>query len=150
MSFFNKNTSSDDQDNQSGKIAITSIIGDGMTIIGDVSFTGKLRLDGQIKGNIKGEYLILGESGQITGDIEAETCALQGTIHGDIKARNMNVIKGCRIDGKVTTVNLSVESGAAINGEVKVDEKDLRLIKNDTQSTFEKDTKPTIKKASGQ
>lgn len=150
MSFFKKNSSDPVQENSSEGIAISSIIGNGMNVVGDVAFTGKLRLDGQIKGNIKGEYLILGETGIVTGDIESETCSLQGTVNGNIKSRNMNVIKGCRIEGNVSTVNLTVEKGAAINGEVKVDEKDLRLVKNAPQSTTEKETTKPIAKASGQ
>jgi len=146
MSLFKKNTPTDNQHSQAEKIAISSIIGNDMSIVGDVTFTGKLRLDGQVKGNIQGEYLILGETGEVNGNIETDTCSLQGTLNGNIKSRNMNVIKGCRIDGNVTTVNLSVEKGAALNGEVKVDEKDLRLVKNDSQTAkADSETKPVAK-----
>ena len=150
MSFFKKIQPKDHEGNQSDNLAISSIIGKDMNIVGDITFTGKLRLDGQIKGSIKGEYLILGKPGQVTGDIEAETCTLQGTVNGNIKVRNMDVIKGCRIDGSVTAVNLCVESGAAINGEVKVDEKDLRLVKNDIPPKTENETVKTAKKAGNQ
>nr|MBF0223358.1 polymer-forming cytoskeletal protein [Desulfobulbaceae bacterium] len=150
MSFFKKNPSEQSQENSSENIAISSIIGNGMNVVGDVNFTGKLRLDGQVKGNIKGEYLILGETGVVTGDIESETCSLQGTVNGNINSRNMNVIKGCRIEGNVSTVNLTVEKGASINGEVKVDEKDLRLVKNVLPSNNEKITTKPLSKASSQ
>lgn len=137
MGIFTKKSSEEAVSTSAEKVAISSIIGNGMTILGDLSFAGKLRLDGKVKGNIKGEHLILGETGEVTGDIDTESCSLQGKVNGNIKARNMNVIKGCRIEGNVSAVNLSVESGAALNGEIKVDEKDLRLLKKSTQSKIE-------------
>lgn len=114
------------------KTTISSIIGEGMTITGDLSFSGKLKLDGDIKGDVEGEYLIVGKTGVVTGDIHTETCTCLGRVVGNIKSRNLSVVKGCRIEGNVETVNLAVESGASLTGEVKVDDKDLRLIKQDS------------------
>lgn len=128
MSFFKKNDTGNTESSAEG-IAITSIIGKGLIFTGNLSFSGKMRLDGKVKGNIKGEHLILGESGSITGDVETDTCTCQGRVVGNIKSKDLTVTKGCRIDGNVETVNLSVESGASLNGEVKVDAKDLRLVK---------------------
>jgi cytoskeletal protein CcmA (bactofilin family) len=150
MSFFKKETSENVHSNKSDNIAISSIIGNDMSIVGDVTFTGKLRLDGQVKGNIQGEYLILGETGEVNGNIETDTCNLQGTLNGNIKSRNMNVIKGCRIEGNVTTVNLSVEKGATLNGEVKVDEKDLRLVKIATPTKTDTEPVKPVAKAHNQ
>ncbi|HFQ82150.1 MAG TPA: polymer-forming cytoskeletal protein [Desulfobacterales bacterium] len=116
------------------KAAINSIIGRGLSIVGDLSFSGKLKLDGTIKGNVKGEYLVIGKTGGVTGDVDAETCICQGKVRGNIKSKDLTVVKGCRIEGNVETVNLAVESGASLVGEVKVDDKDLRLIKTGSVS----------------
>ncbi len=110
------------------KAAINSIIGQGLNIVGDLSFSGKLKLDGTIKGNVKGEYLVIGKTGAVTGDVYIDTCICQGKVYGNIKSKDLTVVKGCRIEGNVETVNLAVESGASLIGEVKVDDKDLRLI----------------------
>ncbi len=111
------------------KAAINSIIGKGLNIAGDLSFSGKLKLDGTIKGNVEGEYLVIGKTGAVTGDVNIETCVCQGKVFGNIESKDLTVVKGCRIEGNVETVNLAVESGASLIGEVKVDDKDLRLIK---------------------
>ncbi len=148
MSIFNrsKNDSLLSLTTENDNLAITSIIGNGLTFKGDLTFSGKLRLDGKIEGNLKGEYLIIGESGIINGDIDIETCICQGKVKGNIKARDLNVTRGCYIDGNVQTVNLSVESGASLNGKVKVDTKDLRLVKNLTpQEDIAKDLKVSTK-----
>jgi len=129
MSFFKKKDDSPEVDLDSDNVAISSIIGKGMDFTGNVNFTGKLRLDGSIEGDVKGDHLIMGETGNITGDVGIETFICQGRVQGNIKACNLNVVKGCRIDGNVEAVNLLVEGGASLNGEVKVEINDLRLVK---------------------
>ena len=129
MSFFSKNDNNPEMDLDSNNVAISSIIGKGMNFTGNVDFTGKLRLDGSIEGNVKGDHLVMGESGSITGDVDIETFICQGRVQGNIKSCNLNVVKGCRIDGNVEAVNLLVEGGASLNGEVKVETSDLRLLK---------------------
>ena len=84
------------------KEAITSIINKDMVIVGDLSFNGKTMLDGRVEGNVRGEYLIISESGNVVGDIEAsEVVILEG---------NSTVI------GDVTTKKLIIEEGAVFNG----------------------------------
>lgn len=136
MFFFSraKDNAADHDLQHSDKVPISSIVGTGMSFTGELSFTGKLRLDGKIDGNVSGEHLILGETGSITGDIDIETFTCQGRVSGNIKARNLNVVKGCRIDGNVEAVNLLVEGGASLNGEVRVETSDLRLVKGRTDN----------------
>ena len=129
MSFFKKNDNNPEMNLDGNNVAISSIIGKGMNFTGNVNFTGKLRLDGSIEGNVKGDHLVMGEAGSVTGDIDIETFICQGRVQGNIKASNLNVVKGCRIDGNVEAVNLLVEGGASLNGEVKVETSDLRLLK---------------------
>lgn len=111
-----------------GTAAVTSIICREMSVVGDVSFQGKLRLDGKVTGNVKGDYLILGESGNVIGDIEAENFTCQGRVDGNVSVKKLQVISDGTINGKVETSDLSVESGAALNGEIKSRCKDLRLV----------------------
>ena len=136
MKFFGNNESKSNKDS-ADNVAISSIVGKGMIVTGDLSFAGKLRIDGQIIGNIQGEHLILGESGNISGDIETDTCTCQGHVNGNIKSRDLNVIKGCKIEGNVSTIYLHVESGSSLNGKVHVDDKDLRLVKGSAPQKVE-------------
>jgi cytoskeletal protein CcmA (bactofilin family) len=139
MSFLKKKNENLKNELGGAHVAITSIIGTGLNLSGDLCFTGKLRLDGTITGNIKGEHLILGETGIITGDVDIQSFTCQGRVDGNIKARNLNVVKGCRIDGNVEAVNLLVEGGASLNGEVKVESSDLQLIKGEAVAEKKKD-----------
>lgn len=99
--------------------AISSIIDKSMTVTGEISFKGKARIDGTINGNIKGEHLILSESGKITGDITVSSFNCYGSLEGNIKADMLTARKNCSIHGKLEAVSLTVEPGAAIQGEIK-------------------------------
>lgn len=97
---------------------ITSVIDKSMSISGELSFKGKTRIDGTVNGDITGEHLILSESGTITGDIDVSSFICQGSIEGNITAKLVTAKKGCSIHGKLEAGSLSVEPGAAIDGEV--------------------------------
>ena len=98
---------------------ISSIIDKTMSITGEINFKGKTRIDGTINGNVNGEYLILSESGKITGDVKVSSFICHGSIQGDIKANLVTARKGCTIHGKMEAGSLTVEPGATLDGEVK-------------------------------
>ena len=108
--------------------SITSVIGADMQLAGDISFKGKLRLDGKAEGNIRGEYLILGESGIISGDVVVSTFVCSGRVEGTVNVQKLYVVKSGFIEGKVETMDLAVESGAVLNGEIKSRSQELRLV----------------------
>ena len=114
--------------NDRSKDVVTSIIGMEMQMVGDISFKGKLRLDGKVEGNIQGDYLILGDNGIIIGDIMVNTFVCAGRVQGNVSVKTLQVIKSGTINGKVETADLAVESGAALNGEIKSRAKELRLL----------------------
>ena len=105
-----------------------------MTIIGDISFEGKVRVDGNIEGNIMGEYLILSDTGNITGDIESSVVVCHGQINGNMNVKKLYLKKGGIVNGRLETTDLSVESGGILNGEIKANQQDLQLIQG-TSST---------------
>lgn len=106
----------------------TSVIGKGMSLTGNVSFKGRLRLDGNVEGNIDGEHLILGATGKVVGDVNAANMVCHGHVEGNVDAKKLHVMQGGTITGKVETADLSVDSGALLNGEIKSRSQDLRLI----------------------
>lgn len=105
--------------------AIASIIDTTMTITGEISFKGKTRVDGTIHGNIKGEHLVLSETGKIIGDIVASSFNCFGTLEGDVSAKIITARKNCSIHGKLEAGSLTVEPGAGIDGEIKAATADM-------------------------
>jgi cytoskeletal protein CcmA (bactofilin family) len=119
MAFFSKNDASSLQNRVNGtNEAISTVISLDMRITGEVSFTGKARIDGTITGNIKGEHLILSKSGKVHGDLELISLVCHGSIEGNIKAQEVTIHPTANLLGNLAAENLSVEPGARLNGEI--------------------------------
>lgn len=119
MAMFGKSGNPEQEMKKIESEAISSIIDKSMTVTGEISFKGKARIDGTINGNIRGEHLILSESGKITGDITVSSFNCYGSLEGNIKADMLTARKNCSIQGKLEATSLTVEPGAAIQGEIK-------------------------------
>jgi cytoskeletal protein CcmA (bactofilin family) len=120
MGMFAKGANIDQEMKKVESETISSIIDKTMVITGGLAFKGKARIDGIINGNIEGEHLVLSETGQIKGDIIVTSFNCYGTIEGNIKADMLTARKNCSINGRLEAGSLTVESGAAIQGEIKV------------------------------
>ncbi len=103
---------------KSDKDPIESVLAKEMTIKGEVSFKGKARFDGTIEGNISGEYLILSETAKVIGNIDVATLICHGRVEGNITAEIVNAHATSSIHGILKSENLTVESGAALDGEI--------------------------------
>lgn len=110
--------------------AIRSIIGQDMTIVGDLSFKSKIQIDGKIKGNLTGTSLVVSETGRIIGNVLTESLVCYGQVDGDLTVGKLFLKKTGIINGRVETSDLSVESGGRLNGEIKslVQGKDLKVL----------------------
>lgn len=129
--------------------AISSIIDQNMTITGELSFQGKTRIDGTLKGNITGEHLVLSETGKVVGDIT--TCSFNcfGTLEGNVRSNIITARKNCNIHGRLEAGSLTVEPGAVIDGEIKAATLDLseRIISKPS-TNVESDTDESADKSS--
>lgn len=125
---------------------INSIIGQDMTIKGDLNFNSKIQVDGKIEGNLSGDCLVLSTTGKIIGDIEAKTIICHGQIDGNIKVDELFLKKSGVINGRIETSDLSVESGGILNGEIKSQSqsKDLKVLEGSaSKQTQQVDTPQT-------
>jgi cytoskeletal protein CcmA (bactofilin family) len=116
------------------KEAISGILAEGTLVAGDISFKGKARVDGRIEGNVSGDSLILSESGIIIGDIEVTVVVCQGRVDGNIKAEKLHAQPTAKINGSLDVIDLTVDSGASLNGNIKAHSPDIRLVEGTVQS----------------
>ncbi len=121
MGLFRKNnrTPATETGNKGSDTPISSIISSEMRVTGDISFKGKARIDGSVQGDIRGEYLVISESGVIQGNLELETLVCHGKVEGDIKADLITAHSTATINGGLTAANLTVEAGATLEGEIR-------------------------------
>ena len=79
---------------------------------------GDFRVDGAIEGHVKvGQRLVIGGTGKILGNIEADSATVAGHIKGNITVKNILELKpSAKIDGDIVTNKMVIESGAQFNG----------------------------------
>lgn len=123
MPLFSKKDDLEKEAVRASKEAISSIIAKEMQITGEIRFKGKARIDGTVDGNISGEYLVLSESGRVNGDLVLDALVCHGTVEGNIQAKLVTAHTTAIIRGRLESANLTVESGATLEGEIKATRK---------------------------
>jgi len=103
---------------------IDTLIGSKTEIKGDVTFSGGLRIDGKIRGNIsaKGDAnstLVLSENAQIVGNVNVPHVISNGSIKGNVRAtERMELQPKAEISGDVVYKVIEMALGAIINGNL--------------------------------
>lgn len=103
---------------------IDSLIGAGTKIEGDVTFVGGLRVDGEVKGNVRstgdgGGTLVLSEHARIEGEIHVSHLVINGTIIGPVYSSEfLELQPRARVTGDVQYSNLEMHLGAIVQGRL--------------------------------
>jgi cytoskeletal protein CcmA (bactofilin family) len=96
-----------------------SFLGAEVTITGNIGGQGNLHIDGRIDGDVNCASLIIGNSGQINGNITADDAKIAGTVTGTVAAKVLTIEASARITGDLSYDSVSVETGAQVDGRVK-------------------------------
>ena len=103
---------------------IDSLIGAGTRIEGNVSFSGGLRVDGEIIGNVtaSGEQpstLVVSEKARIDGEIRVSHMVVNGAINGPVYAAEFLELQArSRLNGDVHYNTLEMHLGAVVEGRL--------------------------------
>lgn len=103
---------------------IDSLIGAGTRIDGNVTFSGGLRVDGEIKGNVCAEKgvdstLVISEQARIEGQIDVAHIVINGTVVGPVSAaESLELQPGARVTGDVEYHKLEMQQGAVVQGRL--------------------------------
>jgi cytoskeletal protein CcmA (bactofilin family) len=103
---------------------IDSLVGAGTRIVGDVSFTGGLRVDGEIKGSViadpsKPSTLVLSEQARVDGEIKVTHLVVNGTVVGPVHvAEYLELQSKAKVTGDVHYRTLEIQLGAIVEGKL--------------------------------
>jgi len=103
-----------------------SIICSDMHIVGSIKSEGALQIDGKIEGDISAGDVTIGSTGQIVGEIKAETLRIKGNVKGSIRARKVELETGGSVEGDIIHSALVIQPDAVFEGKVKREENPLR------------------------
>jgi Integral membrane protein CcmA involved in cell shape determination len=103
--------------------AIKSLIAQGSRIEGDVHFTDGLRIDGQVRGDVRAEpgqdgLLVISALARVEGAVHAAHVIVNGEVVGPVHASQLLELQPkARITGDVHYKALEMHQGATICGE---------------------------------
>ena len=101
---------------------IDSLIGAGTMVEGNITFTGGLRVDGQVRGNVfaaddKPGTLVLSEQARIEGEVRVSHFVINGTIVGPVHAADYAELQAkANVTGDVYYRTLEMQHGAVVQG----------------------------------
>ena len=103
---------------------IDSLIGAGTRIEGNVNFTGGLRVDGEVIGNVTAvsdqpSTLVLSEQARIEGEITVSHLVVNGEVSGPIYAAEFLELQSrSKVKGDVHYNTLEMHLGAIVEGHL--------------------------------
>lgn len=126
--FSNKN-----QNNNASKMptdAITSIIGEDLSITGHLTSNTSIRIDGKVEGNVNAKNLVVvGEKSEIKGDVSSKVVIVYGKLFGNVHAGELQLKKSGNIQGDINVQALEIEMGGKYNGKLSMSQQQEKLMK---------------------
>jgi len=120
---------------------VSTVIGEGTVINGDLIFSGGLHLDGTVKGDItaaEGEKVTLtvSEKGEVIGDVRVSHMILNGAVIGDVYVTGrVELAPKAKVTGSLYYNLLEMAMGAEVNGQlIHTDEEPKQLEYNTEQA----------------
>lgn len=103
---------------------IDTLIGAGTVIEGNISFSGGLRIDGEVRGNItsageKPGMLVISEQASVEGEIRVHHVMVNGQVKGPIYAdQTLELQPKASVTGDVHYQKLEMQMGAMVQGRL--------------------------------
>jgi cytoskeletal protein CcmA (bactofilin family) len=103
---------------------IDSLIGEGTTVEGNVIFSGGLRIDGKVRGNVMAAddqpgTLVLSERARVEGEIRVSHVVINGTVVGPVFGTEYVELQAkSNVTGDVHYRTLEIQLGAVVQGRL--------------------------------
>jgi len=109
---------------------LNGFIDRGSHIRGDLAFEETFRIDGRFEGKIRsGTELILGDTADVTAEIDVGRISVNGTLKGSVRAaERVELLSGARVFGDIVTPVLRIEEGAHFEGSCQMGEETSNLV----------------------
>ena len=102
-------------------ISSASIITPGTSIKGEIRCEGNILLNGDFEGNIISQSeVVVGKSGRVSGEIQAQKLLVSGEFHGNYTGEVIDIMPYGKVYGDVMVNNIIIEPNAVFEGETKI------------------------------
>lgn len=103
--------------------SVNTIVGRGASFEGIMEFSGSIRIDGKVTGQVNSESgtVIIGETARVEADIKVAIAIIRGDVTGKVNATDrIEVYPPARIDGNITAPVISIDTGVVFNGNCEM------------------------------
>lgn len=107
-----------------------TIISSDLTIIGNVSSNGNVKLDGVIHGDMYCSSLVVSENGEIKGGIVANDVVVLGRVFGCIRGKRVMLHSSAHVEGDIFHQGIGIEMGTRYDGSLKWTEDPQAFVPN--------------------
>jgi cytoskeletal protein CcmA (bactofilin family) len=107
-----------------GNTAEKTVIGENISIEGNIRGDENLVIEGSMKGNIEIEKhnFMVGSKGRVEGEINAQSVRVSGQMIGNIRTKGkVEITKEADFMGDIKAKSISVEDGAYFKGSIELD-----------------------------
>lgn len=119
--------------------SLETLIGNDSLFKGEIVSKRVLRVDGVIEGNVQADFLIIGKTGSVKGDIFVHGVEVNGNVEGNIQAEEIVEIKPAgTVRGDIYTVKLVISEGALFAGHSHMRRPGEAIEQNGKQGSNEK------------
>jgi len=107
---------------------IDTLIARGCHVDGELVFSGGVRIDGDVSGDLRAEppgqgYLVVARTGCVCGDIRAGHAVIDGAVTGNLHiSGRVELLSRARIIGDIHYASLSMQPGATVTGQLRPSE----------------------------
>ena len=102
----------------------TLMIGEGVTIKGNIKAENEVNIQGVVEGDIECIKINVHQSGKIIGNVKAKTMSVEGYIEGEVNAKEILGVKSSgNINGKIYYGSIKIDDGGKIEGEINYKDK---------------------------
>ena len=108
---------------------VPTIIGEDLTIKGNVISKGEIQVDGEIQGDIRCSSLLLGDKAHVKGCVVAEDVVVRGHLLGTIRGVRIALQAPSHVEGDIFHESLAIEQGAYFEGKSRRSDNPLADIK---------------------
>jgi cytoskeletal protein CcmA (bactofilin family) len=98
---------------------VSTIIGPGTKIKGEVESKGTVRIEGEVEGHINcQDTVVIHESGNVKADITGGQVIISGTVEGNTTAsERLEITNQAKVIGNITAPRISIAEGVIFEGQ---------------------------------
>ncbi|HEY5219795.1 MAG TPA: polymer-forming cytoskeletal protein [Gemmatimonadaceae bacterium] len=93
-----------------------------MTVEGDVETDSSLRIDGRLRGNVRGAAMLVVAAGaSIVGDVSAGEVIIGGSVTGNVSAaKRVELQASAAVTGDIDAPAIMIQEGGTVDGRLSI------------------------------